>query len=392
MNHSRPIAASLAPVLAGTFACVMAISFLSCGFRDEPKKETGPTARVPTIGLVFDIGGRDDASFNRSAYDGLVMLARDAYGHIRDDPETDFGYMLDIRVLESKLDGADREQLLRSLAEEGRDLVIALGFLFADSISSVARDFPATHFVLIDGLVPDLSTKSSITCIEFAENEGSFLVGAYAGLIAADRGPDARIGFIGGMDTPLIRRFLSGYTAGAAYTNPSLRVSGRVLSAFVSREPGGFNDPKRAGELASVLYQANAAVIYHAARASGRGVFEAAERLGAKAIGVDSDQASILAASNEQADQLLAKVVVTSMLKRVDRVVYALGQELLSDVPIPGGYRTFGISEGGVGYVASGLPADVVTTLSDLARRIGSGELIVPKDEQALADFIDILR
>ena len=388
MNHSRPLVTSLSVVLV----FLLTFLFVSCGFRDEPKKETGPTARVPTIGLVFDIGGRDDASFNRSAYDGLVMLARDAVGHIRDDPETDFGYMLDIRVIESKLDGADREQLLRSLADEGRDLVIAVGFLFADSISAVARDFPATHFVLIDGLVPDLNTQSSITCVGFAENEGSFLVGAYAGLIAAEAGPNTKIGFIGGMDTPLIRRFFSGYAAGAAYTNPSLRSSGRVLSAFVSREPVGFNDPKRASELASVLYQANAAVIYHAAGASGRGVFEVAERLGAKAIGVDSDQASILAASTNQADQLLAKVIVTSMLKRVDRAIYALGQELLADVPIAGGYRTFGIAEGGVGYVASGLPADVVTMLSDLASRIASGALLIPKDEQSLADFIAVLK
>lgn len=392
MNHSRTLATMGARILSGTTACVLAFTLGSCGFRDEPKRETGPSARVPSIGLVFDIGGRDDASFNRSAYDGLVMLARDAVGHIRDDPETDFGFMLDIRVLESRLGGADREQLLRSLAEEGRDLVIALGFLFADSISAVARDFPATHFILVDGLVPDLNTRSTITCISFAENEGSFLVGAYAGLIAAEAGPDSRIGFVGGMDTPLIRGYLSGFTAGAAFINPSLRSSGRVLSAFVSREPSGFDDPKRAGELASVLYQANAKVIYHAARASGRGVFEAAERLGTKAIGSDSNQAAILLASNDQADETLSKVIVTSMLKRVDRAVYAIGQELLSGVPINGGYRTFGLAEGGVGYVAEGLPPDIITTLSELSQRIGSGDLVVPKDEQSLAEFIENLR
>jgi basic membrane protein A len=348
--------------------------------------------RVPAIGLVFDVGGRGDASLNRSAYDGLVALARDVNGFIRDDPEADFGFMLDIRVLESVHGGADREQLLRSLAEDGRDLVIAVGFLFADSISSVSRDYPRTHFALIDGTVPDLSAGSPITCVGFAEHEGAFLVGAYAGLLAEAAGRDARIGFVGGMDTPLVRRYLSGYTAGAAWSNSALRQSGRVVSAFVARDASGFDDPKRGGELASALYQANAAVILHAAGASGRGVLEAAARLGRLAIGADSDLAAVLASSGSESDAALSKVVATSMLKRVDRAVYALGQELMTGVKVAGGYRTYGLAEGGVGYVARGLPPEAVTLLSDLARRVSSGELAVPADEQALADFIATLR
>ena len=384
MQHIRPLACAL--------ACSLALSSCGAGAGREAARKPAEPGVVPSIGLVFDVGGRDDASFNRSAYDGLVMLARDVKGYIRDDPEADFGFKLDIRVLESKHRGADREQLLRSLAEEGRDLVIAVGFLFADSISSVAKDYPGTHFALIDGTVPDLNPGSSVTCIGFAENEGSFLVGAYAGLIAAAAGPDAKVGFVGGMDTPLIRRFLSGYAAGAAYANPALRAPGRVVSAFVARDASGFDDPARGAESASMLFRVKAAVVYHAAGASGRGVFDAATKFGAKAIGVDSDQAAILAASGSQADAVLSKVVVTSMLKRVDRAVYALGQELVSGVRIAGGYRTFGLAEGGVGYVATGLPDAAVTLLSDLARRVGSGELAVPADEQALADFIATLR
>ncbi|PKL07601.1 MAG: BMP family ABC transporter substrate-binding protein [Spirochaetae bacterium HGW-Spirochaetae-7] len=386
MKHSCPLLVMM--------ACAIVLSLASCKGRTAEASDSsaGGALWIPSIGLVFDIGTRSDASFNNSAYEGLVMLARDLGGHIRDDPDVDFGQRLDIRVLESKHAGADREQLLRSLAEDGCDLVFAVGFLFADSISSVSRDYPDTHFALIDGTVPDLNARSSITCVGFAEHEGSFLVGAYAGLIASSAGPDARIGFIGGMDTPLIRRFLSGYSAGAALTNPSLRSSSRIVSAFVARDASGFDDVKRAGELASVLFQAKSAVIYHASGASGRGVMEAAARLGRKVIGVDSDQAAVFAASGDQATALLSKVIVTSMLKRVDRAVYSIGQELVSGIPVAGGYRTFGLAEGGVGYVAEGLPPDAVTVLSDLARKVTSGEIAVPADDQALAEFISTLR
>jgi len=382
----------MAAALACAALCLASLSSCGAGAPKEPEERRAGPVRIPSIGLVFNVGDRYDSSFNRSAYDGLSLLARDVGGFIRDDPDADYGYMLDIRVLESKLGGADREQLLRSLAEEGRDLVIAVGFLFADSIGSVSRDFPSTHFVLIDGAVPDLDSSSSITCVEFAEQEGSFLVGAYAGMIARAVGPDARIGFVGGMDAPLSRRYLSGYIAGAAYVNPTLRATGRVVFAFVSRDASGYADPKRAGELASVLYQAKSAVIFQAAGASGRGVFEAATRLGTKAIGSDSDQAAILASSGQQSDALLSKVIVASMVKRVDRAVYSLGRELLSGAPIAGGYRNFGLSDGGVGYVAPGLPPEAVTVLADLSRRIVAGEIAVPADEQALADFIAGLR
>jgi len=387
MRQFRTEGATLALAMALTLA------FASCGAR-APAATAGQAAaaRKPTIGLVFDIGGRDDDSFNRSAYDGLVELARKAGGRIQGDPEADFGSALDIRVLESMHAGADREQLLRSLAEEGRDLVIAVGFLFADSISSVSRDYPRTHFVLLDGVVPDLKPDSPITCVSFAEHEASFVAGACAGKLALAIGPDSRVGFVGGMDTPQIRRFLSGYSAGAALVNPSLRASGRVLSAFVARDASGFDDPKRAGELASVLYQAGSAVIFHAAGGSGRGVFEAAARLGTKAIGVDSDQGALLAASADPSGVLLSRVVVTSVLKRLDEAVRSLGEELLAGTPIVGGYRTLGLAEGGVDYVARGLPDDIAATLSDLSLRVATGEIVVPADEQALSDFIAMLR
>jgi len=384
MKHRRPAAFALAVALA--------LASSSCGDSARGGAVAPAERAKPTIGMVFDVGGRDDASFNRSAYDGLVMLARDSGGRVEGDPDADFGDAIDIRVLESKHGGADREQLLRSLAEDGRDLVIAVGFLFADSIGSVASDYPGTHFVIIDGTVPDLNASSSVTCVDFAEHEGSFLVGAYAGLLAAEAGPDARVGFVGGMDTPMIRRFLAGYTAGAAFVNPALRAPGRVASAFIARDASGFDDPARGAEMASMLLRVNSKVIFHAAGASGRGVFEAAGRFDAKAIGVDSDQAAILASSGSAADAQLSKLIVTSMLKRVDRAVYALGQELVAGVRIPGGYRTFGLAEGGVGYVADGLPSDAVTVLSDLARRVTSGEISVPSNDQSLADFISGLR
>jgi len=328
-------------------------------------------------------------SFNQSAYDGARLLAQDVGGTILDEPGADYGEALEIRLLESVHQGEDREQLLRSLAEDGRTLVFAVGFLFAESMAKVARDYPACHFVLIDGTVPDLGPDSNLTCVSFAEHEGSFLVGACAGLVAAAAGEDARAGFVGGMDMPLIRRFLAGYEAGVAWTAPALR--GDVPAAFVGKDSSAFNDPAKAAALATAMYGTGTVIVFQAAGGSGRGVFEAAARAGKLAIGVDSDQAAAFRASEDPAQAALAVCIVTSMLKRVDRVVYAFGREALSGAPIKGGYRTFGLAEGGIGYAAGGMPPDAVALLDELSRRIVSGDIVVPDDEAEARAFIEAL-
>jgi len=370
----------------------LALLLVSCTDRkgDATRAMPLPTS-APSMGIAFAVGGREDASINHSAYEGLARLAKDSGGRIEGDPEADFGDALAIRVLESKHGEADRSQLLRTLAEQGVDLVVAVGFLYSDSIGAVAREFPKVRFVLLDGYVPDLAPDSNLACVGFSEHEGSFLVGAYAASLAAKAGSDARVGFIGGMDAPNVRRYYSGFAAGAAYANPTLRAPGRILSAFVSRDSSGFSDPKRAGELASVLFQhGRASVLYHAAGSSGLGVFESAARLGAKAIGSDADQGALLAA--KPATLALSKVVATSMVKRVDRAVYSLGRDLLAEAPWNGGYRTLGIAEGGVGYASAGLAPDDLERLADLARSIASGRISVPADEESLSRFMASLR
>lgn len=382
---------SIVPFLASLAAA--SLIAVSCGKGDSAAgaDAAGEPRRAASMGVAFAVGGRDDASLNHAAYEGLLAFARDSGARIEGDPDADYGDALSIRVLESVHGEADRSQLLRSLAEQGSGLVVAVGFLFSDSIGAIAREYPAVRFALVDGFVPDLKPGSNLACIGFAEHEGSFLVGAYAGRVASRSGADARVGFVGGMDSPSVRRYHAGFAAGAAYANPDLRVAGRILSSFVSRDSSGFSDAKRAGELASVLYQqGRAAVIFNAAGAAGVGVFEAAARLGAKAIGSDADQGALLAASREGA--ALSKVVATSMVKRVDRAVYALGRELLAEAPWSGGYRTFGLAEGGVGYATALLDPDDLAYLSDLSRRIAARELFVPDDEEELGRFLEALR
>ena len=178
------------------------------------------------VGIVFDVGGRGDNSFNDSAYRGLVMVAEEFGGYIADDPDNvNFGTNVELKYLEPMSGGQDREQLLRVLAEDGYDLLFGVGFAFTDALEKVAGDFPGTEFAIIDAVVD----KPNVTSVTFAEHEGSFLVGALTGLFVADRSPGSPIGYLGGMDIPLIHKFHGGYFAGAMWTNPALRDANKLL-------------------------------------------------------------------------------------------------------------------------------------------------------------------
>ena len=265
------------------------------------------------IGLAFDIGGKGDQSFNDSAYNGLVMIADEFGGYIKDDPDgVNFGDAIEMKYLEPKAGGQDREILLRTLAEDGYQIIYAVGFLFADSVGKVAADFPGTHFVIIDGFIPDLSASSNITCVAFAEHEGSFLVGALAGLVLADEAPNAPVGFLGGMDIPLIHKFHGGFFAGAMYTNPLLRDPDKLFGQYIGQDGSAFNDPQGGEAIAVNFYNRGAHIIYHAAGSSGTGLFKAAEAEGKWAIGVDSDQGLILSSSSSAEEQALGANVLTS--------------------------------------------------------------------------------
>ncbi|TFG84820.1 MAG: BMP family ABC transporter substrate-binding protein [Spirochaetales bacterium] len=373
---------------------MMALFLLaSCGQGPAAGRVAITRTAEPKIGMVLDVGGRADLALNRTAYDGVLRLAESLRGWIAGDPAANFGGNIDIRVLETDATGSDRETLLRSLAEEGRNLVIAVGFFFSTTMAAIARDFPDTDFLLIDGYTPDLTTMSNIVCAQFAEQESAFMAGAFAGRLAAREGPTAKVGFVGGMDMPIMRKHLAGFSAGAAWTNRALQPTGAILSAFVGRGADAFADPKRAAEFASALFQTgNAVIIYQAAGASGKGVFNSAARFGRKALGSDADQAMLYAASGDPDMRSLAPLIVMSTLKRVDKVIYDAGFELASGFRLVGGYRTYTLADGGVGYTTEGIEREDLVALSGIAHLVVDGDIIVPTDAVETADFLARLR
>lgn len=345
---NRGIALALVMVLA-----VSLVAFTGC----KPKEE----AAKPKIGLVFDVGGLGDKSFNDSAYAGLTK----AEGEF--DIETQY--------LEPTEGGADREQLLRSLAEEGYGLVFAVGFLFTDAVTAAAKDFPNTKFGLIDGFIPDLTEESNVACLGFTEHEGSFLVGAAAAL----KSQTGKIGFIGGMNIPLIQKFECGYRAGAKFVNPNIE----VVVNYIGSTGDAFKNPTAGKELALAQYDAGCDVIYHASGQSGVGVIAAAAERQKWVIGVDSDQ--YLTATPEEQPW-----VYTSMLKRVDTSVYETIKAFVNG-EFKGGYATFNLAIDGVGYSLSNkdaLTSDIQAKVDEIKAKIISGEIVVPSNYEELDTFV----
>lgn len=345
------------------------------------------------IGLVFDLAGRGDNSFNDSAYNGLVNLAKAYKGWIDGDPsKVNYGSEVQIKYAEPKGGGQDRETLMRALAEDGYNPIYGIGFAFGDAIAKVAKDFPQTHIVGIDVYLPDLTANSNITCAGFTENEGSFLVGA----LAAYKANGKKIGFMGGVDIGLIHRFENGYRAGAMYVNPAYRKDGAILVQYISKEFSGFNDPKGGYDVATNLFKQGAVIVYHAAGGSGDGLFKAAMETRNIGIGVDSDQALVYASATDPAVQGRAKFVLTSMLKRVDNAVFAIGKEFMENGNIAGGYRTFNLSTDGVGYAVNKLNKAALdpyaARMQGLRAKIISGAIKVPDENVDVAAWAKSLK
>jgi len=317
----------------------------------------GPGRRV---GLVFDVGGRGDKSFNDLAWAGLERARRELG--------------VEVETIEPG-DGSDRESALRLLAARGFDLVIGVGFIFSDDIAGIAREYPHAAFACIDYAVPQdaagrpLAPPDNLAGLKFREEEGSFLVGAAAALASRT----GRVGFVGGMDIPLIRRFEAGYRAGVREVCPTCTVA--VNYAGVTG--AAFKDPGKGKELALAQYGTGADVIFHASGSTGLGVFEAARLADGLAIGVDADQ------SWEAPGHVL-----TSMVKRVDVAVFRLAQEVVEG-SFRGGVRSFGLAEDGVGWVVDDttrahLPAGSESQIGALKDRIVAGEVAVPDRPEAL--------
>src|SRR5713226_1480696 len=269
------------------------------------------TAQEFSPAVVFDMGGKFDKSFNEAAYNGAERFRK----------ETGIQYR-DFEVTHE----TQREQAQRNMARRGSQIVVGIGFSHASAIEKVAKEFPNTKFTIIDGVV-DLPNVQSIV---FKEHEGSFLVG----MAAAMASKSGKIGFVGGMDIPLIRKFALGYEEGAKYVNAKIE----IYRNMTGTTPAAWNDPTRGGELARSQFDRGADVIYAAAGATGLGVLQAAKDKGRLAIGVDSNQNHIHPGS-----------VLTSMIKRVDLAVYE-AFKAAKDGTWKAGVRSLGVAEGGVGF------------------------------------------
>ena len=296
------------------------------------------------VGLVLDRGGKDDKSFNASAYEG-AMMAKEKLG-------------ITLKYVEASDDNAF-EPLLRAFAEKDYDLIIGIGFAQKEPIAKIAAQFPQKHFAIVDAQVDVPNVRSLL----FEEHEGAYIVGA----IAAMTSKTGKIGFVGGMDVPLIRRFEMGYEAGAKKINPDIT----VLANYVGVTSEAWNNPPKGKELAMAQYDAGADVIFAAAGASGFGVFDAAEERKKLAIGVDSNQ-----------DWTKPGLILTSMLKRVDLAVFNTIQEAQAG-KFTGGVKRFGLADKGVDYSIDKyneklLPASVRQRADELKAEIIAGKIVVP--------------
>jgi basic membrane protein A and related proteins len=351
----KKIKSLLALVLVMMMTAAMVLG--GCGKQTATTdKQEGP--KKLKVGLVFDVGGRGDKSFNDAAYAGLEKAQKE------------LGDKIEVKFLEPATSGENREQLLRLLAQEKYDLIFGVGFIFTDSIAKVAKDFPQTKFGLVDGYIPDLKAESNVSCLLFREHEGSFLVGA----AAAMKSKTGKVGFVGGMQIPLIERFEAGYIAGAKYVKPDIV----VLSDYIGTTGDAFKDPVKGKELALKQLKNDADVIFHAAGASGIGVIEAAVAQKALAIGVDSDQSLTVPEAQRP-------FILTSMTKRVDVAVYNTIHGLVGK-SFKGGYQEFGVKDNGVGYAENeynkNLIADSKAKLEEIKAKVVNGEIKVPTNRK----------
>jgi basic membrane protein A and related proteins len=299
----------------------------------------GVAAAEPAI--IFDLGGKFDKSFNEAAFNGATRWATETGGTFKE--------------LEMQSE-AQREQALRQLAESGANPVVMTGFAFGDVLNTVAPDFPDTKFAIIDMVVEQPNVKSVV----FTEHEGSYLVGMMAGLASKT----GTVGFIGGMDIPLIRRFGCGYAQGVLAANPDAKV---VLN-MTGTTPAAWNDPVKGAELTKAQKSQGADVIFAAAGGTGVGVLQTAADEGILSIGVDSNQ-----------NYLHPGSVLTSMLKRVDNAVYEAFKE---GEAMTAGINVLSLANDGVGYAmdennAALVTAEMQAAVDAAAAKIKSGELVV---------------
>ena len=326
----------------------------ACTERTEARRE-GCDIRV---GIVFDIGGKNDRSFNAAAWEGVKRAANDMPICLYD---VEPGNPTSI------------EPAMRAFAEKGVDLIIGVGFAQGPIMQKVAEDYPNTKFAIIDGVIFEKdgkTPKQNVASLVFREHEGSYLVGQ----IAAAKSKTGVLGFLGGMDIGLIHRFNKGYEEGAKSVNPNIK----LITNYVGVTDAAWNNPGKGKELALAQIEKGADVIFTAAGNSGLGAFDAVEQYGKNdqgeankfVIGVDSNQ-----------NMVKPGFVLTSMVKRVDNAVYDVVAEVL-DGKFQGGFHVFGLDKDGVAYAMdennkSLIPEEVISKVEASKAKIINGEIKV---------------
>lgn len=332
---------------------VALFALTSCETETEANADKGKIK----VGIVFDIGGKNDRSFNAAAWEGVLRAEKELDIVLRD---VEPGNPTSI------------EPAMRAFAERNFDLVIGVGFAQGPIMERVAKDYPNIKFAIIDGVILDKDGKPlpNVASLVFREHEGSYLVG----MIAAQKSKTGIISFVGGMDIPLIHRFVTGYEEGARSINPSIR----VIPNYVGVTDAAWNNPGKGKELALNQIDQGADVIFTAAGNSGLGAFDAVEQYGRNengeankfVIGVDSNQ-------NGQRPGF----VLTSMVKRVDIAVYDVVKEV-KEGKFRGGFHSFGLDKDGVAYAMdennkSLISPDAINKVEDAKKKIVAGEIKV---------------
>ncbi|MEU1050952.1 BMP family ABC transporter substrate-binding protein [Streptomyces sp. NPDC005876] len=323
-------------------AASLALAATACG--GTSSENGGDDGKDKGLALAYDIGGRGDQSFNDAAFAGLEQAKKE------------FGYETqDIEPTEGETD-ADKEQRLAALAKQGYDPVIGVGFAYGPAMKAVAAKYPDTTFGIVDSVVEGKNVASLV----FAENEASYL----AGVAAAKATKTKVVGFVGGVDVPLIHKFQAGYEQGVKDTDPKVKVIPQYLTQ--TAEEGGFSSPDKGKAAAEGQIEKKADVVYQAAGLSGQGVIEAAATAKVWAIGVDSDQ---------YRQEALAKYkdsILTSALKDIDGAVYALAKSVEDGKPLSGTH-TFDLKSEGVGLSESNPKYAEVAGLKDAVAKAEAG-------------------
>ncbi|MEW5992587.1 MAG: BMP family ABC transporter substrate-binding protein [Chloroflexota bacterium] len=340
--HLRRLA-SLAAFVATLAAC--------SGAPADSGVTVPPSARLQKIAVAYDISGRGDGGFNDIAYNGAKQAA-DELG-------------IELQEVTARLDDTDddRAERLRLLASSGHEAIIAVGFTYAEPLKVVAAEFPDVAFAIVDDGTVEAPNVQGIL---FAEHEGSFLVGAAAGLKSRTN----HVGFIGAVQIPLIQKFEAGFTAGAKHAKPGVEVE----VTYLSQPPdySGFGDPPHGREAALGMYDNGVDVIFAAAGGSGAGVHEAAVASNHWSIGVDADEYVL-------APEAVRSHILTSMLKNANVGTYAFVRAV-ADGTFEGGIVTYGLANGGVGYATSGgFVDDIRDELDAFSADIAAGRIAVPE-------------